>query len=118
MQSDYGLVGDWLGTQLVRDARQVLGYLDTVSRLPAEWGSIDEAVGRLEAALGSGDPAQVASATSVLERMTSTRVDDLGPDEDAPPPPPLRDRMVHLQRQLDVDLKRLGERGENHPRQR
>jgi CATRA-associated small protein len=118
VQSDYGLIGDWLDTQLVRDAREVLGYLDTVSRLPAEWRSIAEAVDRLETALRSGDPAQVASATSVLERMTGTRVDDLGPDEDAPPPPPLHDRMVHLQRQLDVDHKRLREGGEDHPRRR
>lgn len=115
VRSDYEPVPTWLDAESSQDARRVLGALGAASRSPAEWTTIAEAVGRLDAALSSGDMSQVTSAIALLERMTGPRADDIDPKDDTPPPPPLQDRMVHLQRRLDADVDQFGEGGKERP---
>ncbi|EWM12075.1 CATRA system-associated protein [Kutzneria sp. 744] len=93
----------WLDDVFRQDAHQVLAALLGARRSAVEWSTVADAVGDLESALRAGDAARFDSMVARLERMTEPRVDDIDPKEDAPPPPPLRDRMVHLQRQMDVD---------------
>ncbi|MEU4446087.1 CATRA system-associated protein [Actinosynnema sp. NPDC050801] len=105
--SHYDRIGSWLDAEPRRTAGNVLVSLSESSRSANEWAAIGDAVAALETALGSGDAKAVVSATARLELMTDHRVDRVDPKKEQQAPPPLVDRMVHLQRRLDVDLTRL-----------